>query len=66
MAVNIKVNGILYGYPAGSTISDVVARLALMSRRIEVRHNEQPVPTREFAAIVLAENDSVDVAFPAG
>ena len=64
MAINIKVNGVLTGYPAGSTIGDVVARLAMMSRRVEVKFNQQAVPHREFAAIILSENDCVDVRFP--
>lgn len=63
MAVNIKVNGVLCGYPEGSTISDVVARLALMSRHVQVRHNDQPVAIGEFAHVVLSDDDALDVKF---
>lgn len=63
MAMNVKVNGVLVGYPAGSTVSDIVARLAVMSRRVEVRHNGQAVPLHEFARTLLSENDAVDVKF---
>jgi sulfur carrier protein ThiS len=63
MATNINVNGVLVGYPAGSTISDVVARLAVMSRSVVVRHNDRAVPIPEFAHVVLSEDDTVDVRF---
>ncbi|TAN30842.1 MAG: hypothetical protein EPN31_01725 [Castellaniella sp.] len=63
MATNIKVNGVLVGYPAGSTISDVVARLAVMSRSVVVRYNDRTVPIPEFARVVLSEDDMVDVRF---
>lgn len=63
MAVNVKVNGVLCGYPEGSTVSDVVARLAVMSRHVQVKHNEQPVPVVEFARVVLSDDDALDVNF---
>lgn len=63
MATNIRVNGVLTGYPAGSTISDVVARLAVMSRSVVVKHNDHAVPIREFARIILSEDDAVEVQF---
>jgi thiamine biosynthesis protein ThiS len=62
MAVSIiRVNGVLYAYPAGSTISDVVAQLEVMSRRVEVVHNGRAVPIDEFASILLSEGDTVEV-----
>jgi thiamine biosynthesis protein ThiS len=62
MAVSIiRVNGVLYAYPAGSTISDVVAQLEVMSRRVEVVHNGRAVPIDEFAGILLSEGDTVEV-----
>lgn len=64
MAVNFKVNGVLTRYPSGSTISDVVARLAVMSRTVQVSRNGQEVPVPDFASIVLSEDDQVDVHFP--
>lgn len=66
MATNINVNGVLVGYPAGSTISDVVARLAVMSRSVAVKHNDRAVPIQEFAHVILSEDDTVDVQFLAG
>lgn len=63
MATNIKVNGVLTSYPAGSTISDVVARLAVMSRSVVVKHNDHAVPIQEFARVILSEDDTVDVQF---
>lgn len=63
MAVNIKLNGTLVGYPEGSTVSDIVARLAVMSPRVQVHHNGQAVALHNFAYTVLAEDDVVDVKF---
>lgn len=62
MAVNIRINGVLTGYPEGSTVSDVVARLALMSRRVAVTCNGKAVPIPKFASTLLSDDDALEVS----
>lgn len=65
--IAIIVNGDTHAVPAGATISDLLARLGLGSRRVAVERNKTVVPRAEHPVTQLADGDRLEVvAFVGG
>jgi thiamine biosynthesis protein ThiS len=60
-AVRITVNDEPRELAANATVADLVAALALGSRRIAVEVNLAVVPRAEYGAHRLAEGDAVEI-----
>lgn len=59
--VRVTVNDEPRDLPAGASVADLVAALALGPRRIAVEVNRAVVPRAEYAARRLAEGDTVEI-----
>ena len=59
--VRVTVNGEARELPAGSTVADLLARVAAPGRPCAVEVNREIVPRSQHAARALAEGDAVEV-----
>ena len=59
--VALTVNGEPREVPAGATVADLLASLAVPPRGSAVERNRQLVPRREHAATALAAGDRVEI-----
>jgi sulfur carrier protein len=59
--MEVTVNGERLLVPAGSTLGDLLARLAVRSDAVAVERNRSLVPRRELASTPLAPGDVLEV-----
>ncbi|CBL47210.1 probable thiamine-biosynthesis protein [gamma proteobacterium HdN1] len=64
--LKITLNGELAHFAAGSTIADVVARMALGDKRIAVERNQEIVPKSLHAQTALAAGDVIEIVHAIG
>jgi sulfur carrier protein len=57
----VTVNGEAVSVPTGSTLAELVRRLALDGRPVAVEHNRRVVPRGEHAAVRLNHGDTVEI-----
>ncbi len=57
----ITVNGRAQPIAANSSVSDLMAELALDARKVAVELNRTIVPRSEYAATTLREGDAVEI-----
>jgi sulfur carrier protein len=60
-SVSVHLNGKPEQLPGGTTVADLVARLALGSGRFAVEVNEQIVPRSTLGAHMLKSGDKVEI-----
>jgi thiamine biosynthesis protein ThiS len=59
--VRVTVNEEPRDLPAGASVADLVAALALGPRRIAVEVNREVVPRADYAGRRLSEGDTVEI-----
>ena len=59
--IQVSVNGEAVQLPAGSTLRDLLQKLALDRARVAVEHNLRVVPRAEHAALRLNHGDRLEV-----
>jgi sulfur carrier protein len=59
--IQISVNGEPLQVPSGSTVADVLTRLALDRARIAVEHNLRVVPRSEHSGLRLNHGDRLEI-----
>jgi thiamine biosynthesis protein ThiS len=59
--IQVSVNGQAVSLPTGSTLADLLRRLALEGRPVAVEHNRRVVPRAEHATVRLNHGDTLEV-----
>jgi thiamine biosynthesis protein ThiS len=59
--LNIRLNGESYEIDGPLTISDLLARLAIDSRRVAVEHNQVVVKRPALDSTIVNEGDEVEI-----
>ena len=59
--IPITVNGEAREVPAAATVSDLLARIGLDTRKVAVERNEEIVPRSAYAATELAAGDALEI-----
>jgi sulfur carrier protein len=64
--MQIQVNGLAMEFGDGATVSDLIQRMELESKRLAVEVNENIVPRSEHTQFSLSEGDRVEVVHAIG
>jgi len=64
--MEVLVNGSREQLPPGTTVSELVERMALAGRRVAVERNGEIVPRSAHPQVVLADGDRVEVVVAVG
>lgn len=64
--ISISVNGDQQQLPAGATIADLIAGMALQGKRVAVECNQEIVPKTEHAATRLQPGDVLEIVHAIG
>ena len=59
--IQVSVNGESVSVPTGSTLADLLQRLALSGRPVAVEHNRRVVPRSEHASLHLNHGDTLEI-----
>ena len=59
--IQVSVNGQAVSLPTGSTLAELLRRLALEGRPVAVEHNRRVVPRAEHATVRLNHGDTLEV-----
>jgi len=59
--IQVSVNGQPVSVPTGSTLHDLLRRLALEGRPVAVEHNRRVVPKAEHASLRLNHGDLLEI-----
>ena len=59
--IQVAVNGEDVSVPSGSTMAELLERLALDGRPVAVEHNRRVVPRGEHGAVRLNHGDTVEI-----
>jgi sulfur carrier protein len=59
--VRLRLNGSVTEAPEGATLEALIGRLGLPAGRIAVERNGDVVPRGQYAGVVLAEGDVLEV-----
>jgi len=59
--VQVIINGEAQTLAEGVTIADLVSRLGLNQRRIAVELNREIIAREEYASVVLADGDRLEI-----
>jgi thiamine biosynthesis protein ThiS len=59
--IHVSVNGEAVQLPAGSTVLELLTRLALEPSRVAVEHNLRVVPRAEHATLRLNHGDRLEI-----
>jgi sulfur carrier protein len=65
-SLRISVNGEPRTMPAGTTVADLVARMAATGKRIAVERNGEIVPRSRHASTPLQEGDQLEIVVAVG
>ena len=57
----LRLNGSVAEAPEGATLEALIGRLGLPAARIAVERNGEIVPRGQYAGVVLAEGDVIEV-----
>ena len=60
-SIQVVVNGESHEIPAGTTVSELIARLGLGGRPVAVERNREVVPRARHPETALAEGDRVEL-----
>lgn len=64
--MEVLVNDTPRVLPAGATVADLVAQMALADRRIAVERNGEIVPRSQHARVLLADGDRLEIVVAVG
>ena len=59
--MQLRLNGSVAEAPEGATLEGLIGRLGLPAARIAVERNGEIVPRGQYAGVVLAEGDVIEV-----
>jgi thiamine biosynthesis protein ThiS len=59
--IQVSVNGQPLALPTGSTVAELLRRLALEGKPVAVEHNRRVVPKAEHGSVHLNHGDSVEI-----
>lgn len=59
--IQVSVNGQVHSMPTGSTLAELLRRLALEGRPVAVEHNRRVVPRAEHASVRLTHGDTLEI-----
>ncbi|WP_376088727.1 sulfur carrier protein ThiS [Roseomonas sp. CCTCC AB2023176] len=60
-AVRITLNGEAREFPAGSSVTDLLAAIGLDGRKVAVERNEEIVPRSAYGTTALAAGDAIEI-----
>lgn len=60
-SIQVVVNGESHEIPAGTTVSELIARLGLGGKPVAVERNREVVPRARHPETALAEGDRVEL-----
>ena len=64
--MQVIVNGAAQPVPAGTTVAQLLERMALVGRRIAVERNGEIVPRSRHAEVALADGDRLEIVVAVG
>lgn len=64
--ISLSVNGEARQLPASSTVSDLLAQLALVGKRVAVERNGEIVPKSLHASTQLQDQDRLEIVVAVG
>jgi sulfur carrier protein len=64
--MQVIVNGAAQPVPAGTTVAQLLERMALAGRRIAVERNGEIVPKSRHAEVALADGDRLEIVVAVG
>jgi len=59
--LHVVVNGEAHEIPAGSTVTDLIARLGLAGRPVAVERNREVIPRARHAETLLGDGDRLEL-----
>jgi thiamine biosynthesis protein ThiS len=59
--IHVSVNGQSLSMPTGSTLAELLRRLALEGKPVAVEHNRRVVPRAEHASVRLNHGDTLEI-----
>jgi thiamine biosynthesis protein ThiS len=59
--ITLRVNGEVLDLPHGATLAALIARIGLDTRKVAVELNREIVPRSTYAAVVLAQDDVLEI-----
>ena len=59
--IHVSVNGQPVSMPTGSTLAELLRRLALDGKPVAVEHNRRVVPRAEHASVRLNHGDTLEI-----
>jgi thiamine biosynthesis protein ThiS len=59
--IQVSVNGQAVAMPTGSTLAELLRRLALEGRPVAVEHNRRVVPRAEHSSVRLNHGDTLEI-----
>jgi thiamine biosynthesis protein ThiS len=59
--IHVSVNGQSVSMPTGSTLAELLRRLALEGKPVAVEHNRRVVPRAEHASVRLNHGDTLEI-----
>jgi len=59
--VTIQLNGDPYELPAGTTVADLLTRLAIDPRRVAVEHNLSVLKRDRYASTTIEPGDQIEI-----
>jgi thiamine biosynthesis protein ThiS len=59
--IHVSVNGESVSMPTGSTLAELLRRLALEGKPVAVEHNRRVVPRAEHASVRLNHGDTLEI-----
>jgi len=59
--IQVSVNGQPVSMPTGSTLAELLRRLALEGKPVAVEHNRRVVPRAEHATVRLNHGDTLEI-----
>lgn len=59
--IHVSVNGESVSLPTGSTLAELLRRLALEGKPVAVEHNRRVVPRAEHATVRLNHGDTLEI-----
>ena len=61
LGIHVLVNGESVSMPTGSTLAELLRRLALEGKPVAVEHNRRVVPRAEHASVRLNHGDTLEI-----
>ncbi|MFZ3203048.1 MAG: sulfur carrier protein ThiS [Pseudomonas sp.] len=64
--MEVQINGVAQQLPAGTSLTELLARLHLQERRLAIEYNLEVVPRSEYAELRLQQGDRLEIVHAIG